>query len=322
MFKRVIFSWWQPRFGGAELSFGMFTTASVMSGILADWLNSSPPPPHGGIADMLSSFGFTLRWPPAIVSSQLGALRIHSPIELLVGLFELGPVVLFTPWITRWAWRRSRQRPEDWIFLAFILAAWIGFIMPIFLVYSSDRDVTRLAWQGLLIWTLFLTLMVWDQDIQWHVYFRRTAVIGLALMVFGGVVVAGSQLTATTQPMLAYRYDQLDAEMTRAVWGKLPARNQIVGANISQSTVIVGELIGSVFQSVDYPWWVEVNQAPKVDQLVAYDFNFLYVDELYWSELPEESRQSLSDPCVNILAEVWDNSRTHFQIVYDLRDCR
>ncbi len=66
-----------------------------------------------GAASSAQAAGFSLRWPPALVSAHLGPLPVTSARALALALFELGPVILFTPWITAWSWRRFQAGRMD-----------------------------------------------------------------------------------------------------------------------------------------------------------------------------------------------------------------
>lgn len=266
--------------------------------------------------------GFSLRWPPAIYSAHLGPLRIFSPIELIVAFFELGPVILLTPWITRWGWRCFQENKDDWILGVFTFMAWIGFILPIFFRYqASERDITRFTWQALLLWTLMLALMLLEGRKGRSDFWRYIGVLSLAFMVFGGVVVAGTQMTAAAQPMLAHGVDPLDAEITSHVWDRLPADSQIFSPDTTQGTVLTGRLAGTIFASQTPPGWGALINDPRVEELVAQGYQFVLVNESWWASIPEEARQSLASPCVKVMSEHWDRSRTHFRQLLDLRAC-
>ena len=59
--------------------------------------------------------------------------------------------------------------------------------MPVLLEYEADRDISRLAWQALLTWTIMLVLMLLDVKLRWPQRARLAGVGTLALMVFGGI---------------------------------------------------------------------------------------------------------------------------------------
>ena len=66
-------------------------------------------------------------------------------------------------------------------------------------------------------------------------------------MCFGGLVIAGNQLTAATTTRLAHRYTELDAALAADVWDKLPADARIFSPfSMNQSTVLTGRLTGAL----------------------------------------------------------------------------
>lgn len=268
------------------------------------------------ISDFL---GFSLRWPPAILSSHLGALSLFSPVELLVGLFELGPVILFTPWISRWALRRSRA--GDWPLGVLLLSAWLGFLMPVFLQYKADRDISRLAWQALLTWTLMLTFLLSDRSFPWKAELRRAAIVGLALMLFGGMVIGGIQLTAASSTQLAHTFTELDSAMVSQVWGEFSEEDKIYGP-LGNTTIITGQLTGQLLgEPPAASSWSQLTAALTLDGLLEREYDFVFVDSRRWDDLSPESQAELGAACIEIFAEVWDNSGENFRRMLDLRGC-
>lgn len=271
-------------------------------------------------ASALDILGFSLRWPPAILSSHLGALNIFSPVELIVGLFEIGPVLLFTPWITRWAWRRARA--GDWALGVVSISAWLGFLIPIFFQYEADRDISRLSGQALLTWTLMLTLLVADRAFVWRPFLRQAGIAALALMVFPGIVIAGTQLSAATGTQLGDGFNKLDASISAQMWGTIPEDVRLFG-ELGSTTILSGHLTGQLLDEMPAgSVWDIVLKAPTLENIHRW-FDMAYIDSRWWDDLsPEIQTQSgLDASCVVTLAEVWDNSHVNFRRLLDLRAC-
>ncbi|MEX1248614.1 MAG: hypothetical protein WEA61_09030 [Anaerolineales bacterium] len=265
--------------------------------------------------------GFSLRWPPAILSAHLGALSLLSPVQLIVGLFELGPVILFTPWITRWAWRRAQA--GDWILAVLACMAWLGFLIPIFFQYQADRDISRLTWQALLTWNLLLVFVIADRAFRWQARLRKAAAAGLALMAFGGLVIAGTQFSAASTTKLGDGYNELDAAIAVQLWGRIPAEAKVFGP-MGSTTVLTGQLSGILLDephSADV--WHTLMAAPDLDLLLGSGYDFAYIDSRWWDDLSPEvqSAAGLDAACVVTLVEVWDNSHVNFRRMLDLRSC-
>jgi len=137
------------------------------------------------------SVGFSLRIPPAIVSAHLGELRINKPGELLIGLMEIGPALLLAPLIA-WASIRWAKRGR-FLYLAIAISTFFGFVIPLFLRYEVDRDITRLTNYALMGWILLSVPLL---NTFWHLkrpnWIRAVIATVAAFVVFGGLVVTGS----------------------------------------------------------------------------------------------------------------------------------
>lgn len=270
--------------------------------------------------------GFSVHWPPVIYSGHLGAMSIFSPLKLFVGILELGPVVFFTPWITLWSWKRFRQ--GDWILGIIVLSAWIGFAVPIFLTYEYNRDIVRFSKHGLLIWTVLLVIIIWDQSFKWAEVFRYLAGIGLALMVFGGIVIASTELSAASKTVLSENViNGMDSRVSRDVWDELPVGSEVFDSRIWRATALTGRLTHVVMGKMSYdygisPVWEQLRAKPSVEKMLDNGFRYVYIDEGWWAELPEESRASLSEVCVRVVTEYQDNERNQFRRLIDLENCK
>jgi hypothetical protein len=263
--------------------------------------------------------GFSLRWPPAILSAHLGALSLFSPVQFVVALFELGPIILFTPWITRWAWRRAQA--GDWPLGVFLLSAWIGFLIPLVFAYKADRDISRLSWQALLTWTLMLPLVIGDQAFRWKAWSRRMAIGGLALMLLGGTVVAGAQMTAASSTQLGDGFTELDAAIVRDIWDRFERYDRIYGP-LGNTTILTGQITGQLLD--EFPvssFWEQMEREPRLGELLMHSYEYMFVDSRWWNDLAIKVQQEFEADCIEVMAEVRDNSGVNFRRMLDLRAC-
>jgi hypothetical protein len=269
-----------------------------------------------------TTLGFALRWPPAIISAHLGTLRLTSPLELLVAFFELGPVVLFIPWITSWTWKRFRQ--GDWITGLMVVSAWLGFFFPIFVSYKADRDITRFTAHALLVWTFVLVFLLGSWPQRWSLFLRNAAVIALALMTFGGIVIAGTALTAATQVVLPDKITELDTRVAARYWDALPRGSEIFDPEEWRATALTGRLTrATIPYEVDelLPEWRSLRDNPTTGGMIASKYQLVYIDDKWWDGLSPESRASLTEPCVRTVAEFWDDGHVHFRRLVDISAC-
>jgi len=316
--RRKTLSWITPLLISAPL---VFLQGGTITGMARALLFGSAF--TGSNAEAASSLGFGLRWPPAIVSAHLGSLRLTSPLELLAAFFELGPVILFTPWVTAWAFRRFRG--GDWMLGVLVLSAWMGLVFPIFLTYNPDRDITRFTAHGLLVWTFALVLLLGEWPQGWSRLIKDGAYIALGLMVFGGVVISGIALTATTQVLLPDPMTELDARVAAQTWDALPKGSEVFDPAEWRATALTGRLTRATSSSDVRslaPEWQALYDNPSVEGMLAAGYPYVYIDEKWWETLSGESRSSLDSPCVQEIALYTDQERGWFRRLIDLSPCK
>ncbi len=263
--------------------------------------------------------GFSLRTPLAIPTTHLGKLSLTSPVDMLVAFFEIGPIILFAPLITIWAWKRFRK--GDWMIGILIISSWIGFIIPILFEYSVDRDITRLMAYSFQVWTLLLVIFIWDYAGKWATTLKYAAVLVLSLMVFGGVVIAGTTLTAASSPVITRGFTDLDAYTSREVWDELPKNSLIFDPSSWRATALTGRLTKSAISSyARLPEWEQLRRDPHLDDLIDSGYDYVYIDEKWWQKISSESRDSLSTPCVQVLLEQ-QGRNDQFRRLLDISQC-
>ncbi len=269
--------------------------------------------------------GFALRWPPALISRHLGPLSLFSPLQLLAALFEWGFVILFTPWITRWAWRKFQA--GLWAFGALIVSAWLGFLIPIFFTHRLSSDLARLSGHAVLVWIFFLALMLLDANATWRQPVRSAAGLVFGLTLVSGMVSLGVALTAAPRVVLAYRYDKLDAQTSAATWDQLPSESEIFDPAGGRATVLTGRLTRAnscddLFGAQPHPTWLALSEDPDVASLLENGYRFVYVDEKWWNGLLPSGRAVLSRSCVRMVSEHWDDAGLRFRQILDLEGCQ
>ena len=298
---------------------------------------------------------FSFQWPPAIFSSHFGALSIFSLPQLMVGLFEIGPILLFTPFITRWAWKKFKN--NDWMMGVIIVSTWVGFIISMFVSYNlSERDITRFSKHALTFWILFFIIMLLKRDKLWGKWTRRFAklfkqsksfwflvslktffqkdklwgrwtwwfaVFCTFLMLVSGIVSGWIQQSALLTSVLTEGIDGLDAQISSEVWGKLSQKDLIFdpGSNDWRATAITGLLTASSINRETTPLWNELSHNPSLEGFVKNNFRYLYVDQSWWRALTDAQKQSLSNPCIKVIANVSIDNDYKFRSILDLSSC-
>ncbi len=262
--------------------------------------------------------GFSVRWPPAILSAHLGNLSLFSWKGLLVALLEIGPAILFLPWLTKRIF--SAQYQSTWWDKPLIFSAWIGLIIPIFVVYRSDRDITRLTSFAVSISIyLLLVYLIGERDKVKPVTYNL-GVIAIALMLFSGLVLAGTQLTAAPRTIFSHRYKDYDAKLLSQVWGEMPQDSKIFGP-VGKGSILTGQLTGGIFK---FPpgdaraIWELLESKPALEIFLENGFEFVYFDDETDGEFMTIAENS---ECVSVFGYAQDSSGKHFSGFYDLRNC-
>jgi hypothetical protein len=290
------------------------TITEVARGIGAQISGQGDGPP-GTLA------GFSLRLPPAIVSAHLGELRLGDPGKLLIGLLELGPALALAPlvvWATiRWV-RRGR-----FALAGFGLSTGLGLLIPLFVRYEVDRDITRLTNHALVGWILLalpLAAALWRKGRP--AWFRPAAAAVAGGLVFGGLAVLGPLLTAMPRPVLGYQIAPVDAAMARLLWDGLEPGTEVLDSNSWRAVALTGRLTRSAADSSTLlASWRELTASPEAERVAAEGFDYVYVDTYWWESMAEGARRSYAEPCVGLVAEMHDNAANGSRWLYDVRGC-
>jgi hypothetical protein len=200
----------------------------------------------------------------------------------------------------------------------------VGFLIPLFLEYEADRDISRLSAQALLTWTILLLFVVADRASRWRLWLRQAAIASLVAVCFGGVMVAGTQFSAATVTNIGDALNKLDASISAQIWGEIPEDAKVYGI-LGRTTILSGHLTGQLLdRATPGTQWDQLFNEPSLDALLAAKFDYFYIDSRWYDDLPEEIRANagFDDACVKIVAEVWDNSHVNYRRLLDLRACQ
>jgi hypothetical protein len=304
-------------FGAAGLS---AVLGLVQGGTITETMRGVLQGASGSAAAAGARFG--LRFPPAIVSSHLGELRLTSPGELMLGLFELGPALLLAPLVIlltlRWL---TRGR---YLWSAMAASTFLGFLIPIFLRYQVDRDITRMTVYALMGWIILATPAL-AAALRCG---RRPWLAGALcaygmLLVFGGLVLAGPLLTAANVAVIGSELAPADASMTRQVWDRLPPEALVLDSSPWRAVVVTGRLTISSSDSDEVlPSWRSLVANPVIGQVRQAGFDYVYIDTDWLNSMPPQARLSYAEPCARSIAEVHDSGANGGRWLYDISTCR
>ena len=295
------------------------TIASMAQQLVYPAPASTFPSPHAGF------LGFSLRWPPAIVSGQLGDLPVTDPWALLTGILETGIIVVILPWLTSIWWR---QRREDWRLQVLVVTAWSGVLIPLIIRWVSEADISHLTDFAVDATVVLLVLILGSREmglpqIEWQ-RFVPAAVVSLMLMCVPGIVLLGVQLTAAQDTVLSAHYGDAEAKLLSQAWGRLPESSKMLGLP-GPGSILTGHLTGGILSlptGTERPIWEAMLVTPRLATLVQDRFDFVYADSRWWNSLNDTSRSELQNPCVRVFARGEEPGGGRFAEILDLRACR
>lgn len=317
-------SHWKKELGNASLAILVSIPFALLQGGtisgmflgLVQSFSSGFPSANVSVAD----FGF--RWPPAIVSAHLGELRLSQPLHIMTALAELGVGLIAAPLVI-WRSKRWFERGE-FVLASLALAAGVGFILPIFIRYAFDRDVTRFTLFTLLIWIL-LAIPIFFQLWRWlKSDWIHAAIIAWGVAAsFGGVVVFGSLLTAIPSVVLPEEIDRADGEMASRVWDRTEPGVEVLGAHSWRSVAVTGRLIRS--QTPDYqelPEWKDLVKNVSLARYFQAGYGYVYLDPRWWEGMTAEEKAQFGQPCAKLVDQAIDGeSGEWLRQLYDIREC-
>jgi len=266
---------------------------------------------------------FSLEWPPTIFSAHFGGLSVFSLPQLLVGILEIGPIILFTPWLTRWAIKEFKN--GKWMAAVLMVSAWVGFVLSLVVSYNlSERDITRFTKHALVIWLLFLIFFLITSWNNFHKWEKCLIIVSLVIMCFGGVVNGFIQLPALVNPVFSMGLDELDSEISTQEWGKISQDNLIfdTSSNTWRASALTGVLTVAEIYRDPIPIWNELTKYPSVEGFKKNGYRYVYYDQIWWRSLTDAQKSAMSNKCIETVAESSLDEGFKFRTLIDLSNCR
>jgi hypothetical protein len=265
---------------------------------------------------------FSIQWPPSISTAHFGALSIFSLPQLMVGLFEIGPIIFFTPLLIKWT--RDKFQKGDWMIGILMISTWVGFIISMLVSYNfSERDITRFNKHALIFWNLFFIILLLQQAASWKRWVKGLVIFCSGLMLVTGIYNAAIQQSAIFRPVLSDGIDGLDAQISNEVWGKLQQKDLIFdpGSNDWRATAVTGLMTASSMNRENTPLWNQLSREPSLKGFIQNGFRYLYVDQGWWRGLSGAQRGSLSDACIKVIASASLDNDFQFRKILDMGQC-
>lgn len=292
------------------------TLTGMARDLLQGWIH-----PAGSGALTGASTSFSLHWPPVITSSHLGELQLSDPYQGLVGILEMGAVLLVIPIVI--AAGRKWFRAEKVGLVLFLFAAATGFVLPFFVGYGTERDITRLTTFGLMGFALLglQALSNWEGK-ERFARFENGVRIWKIAMVFGGVVVAGSLITAMPTGSFGDQIMPVDAQMTQEIWNELEEDALIFDSHAWRIVAISGRYTRSSVKSFErLPAWEEYGAHPIILNMARDGYDYIYMDTYWRDTLSSADLQGFEQDCVVLHSFLKDDCANCERYLWDIRNC-
>lgn len=275
---------------------------------------------HGAGGTSYQTIGFSIDWLPAVVSSHLGVLSLLNPIQLLLALIEIGPVLLALPLVIVWGWKAFRL--GRWFEAAMVAAAILSLGM-FFVRFSGSTGVrnTSRLYEFVNVCAVFAVPLIW----LW-VKHRSKRIKALAsgvgaAAVLGGVVLFSIELVAAQRPVYSYFIYELDKKYFEQYWDRLAPGSMVFDPVPFRAPTLFGRgTKSSLTWYATMDEWDRLVEAPVPAHLREFGFDYVYLDKNYWESIELKYRRGLEDPCVKVIEEM-SLPEQGFRLLLDIREC-
>lgn len=273
----------------------------VLSGIVGDIIS----PATEGARQTYFTFNFGLQWPPVVLSSHLGQLSLLNPIQLLLALFEMGPVFLMIPLVVVWGIKAYRF--QRWYEAALIFSS-LALIVTIFVTYTGNAGPTalvRVQSSILGICRLFFIPVLWVWAKRRSETVKALSLGLVFLSIFGGMVLMGFQLLSVPKPVYSTFLSSLDDQMYRRYWNTLPQDSMIFDPLASRAPTIFARQTNShITWYAPKETWEKLVEVPDPYAIRSAGYSHIYLDKAYWDRLDGDYQLALQAECVKVVDEV------------------
>ena len=314
-FPRLIFLQW-----GIILSISAFLSL-VQGGFITETARNLFASFSGSIAQSYNARGFSIRWPPGLLSAHLGSLSILDPGQLVALIAELGLALLLIPVIFI---RFSKNlRRKDWFTAGLSISVVLSLVFPLFFQYEVDRSITRMPATAL--WTCLVLgfPILWMAFSHGKTLLRLGLVVGYVMIILPGIVLFWSQLRSIPSLEYSYYIDDLDASFSDDYWNRLPEQTQVLDRVPERSVTIFGRISNTASGIYDpLPEWEALIADPIPATIAAAGYDYVYLDKLWWDKLTRAQQLIFEVPCVDIIDERKDDYDVEYRILANVSACR
>ncbi len=268
---------------------------------------------------------FSLRWPPVFYDSHFGSLSVTNWKQFVVLIAEGGPI-LFLFLIVIYRMRSDFQHNRTFEF-GLGIASFLGVIIPLFISYYVQRDITRLTGFGLEAWLLLSIQPLWYFVRRGLLWKKLAFGLGYAVTVFGGIALFALQATAIISPESSSFISSMDSRMSQAYWDRLEPQAMVFDPIGFRGQTVFGRLSIAATNGFTMSQFVPYVKAPNPYVLQKLGIGYVYLDLRYWSNLSPTYQQALYSPCTKVIKRLERyNSATgdlsDFRVLIDITKCK
>lgn len=302
--------------------------AAIQGGVLTEIVRGLLTPKTGAAAtDSYFTVGFSLNPHPTVISGHLGLLNLTNPPQLLVALFEIGPILLAIPITAVWGWKMLKA--HRWWDAALVFGGVMG-LASLFLQYEGSAGVTatsRLFGDLLTPLTLFAVPLFWNWAKPRTVFIKQSLLTLGFVTIFSGLILFGIELTAAQKPVLPLAMQPMDVQIYDDYWDKLPSDALVFDTLPARAVTLFGR-----FTDSNETWyvpkqsWIRLAQNPFPRDLRAAGFDYFYYSQINWESFSPEVQSALEDPCVKLVVRAdgirSEDLRKSWVRLVDIRNCK
>lgn len=295
--------------------------ALVQGGFITETVRNMLASLSGGATQSINARGFSLRWPPGLLSAHLGSLSIVNPGQLAALLAELGPALLLVIFIFTRFKKWISQR--NWFTAGLALSAGASLVFPLFFQYEVDRSITRMPATGL--WTaLVLSFpILWMLSRRLSSLARAGLAAGYIVVILAGGVIFFTQLYSIPNIEYTYFIDEVDASYTADYWDRLPQDSQVLDSMQERSVTIFGRIPRASSGIYDpLPEWMALIRDPIPSKIASAGYDYVYMSREWWNELSSAQQVNFQAACIDIIDERKTGTGADYRLLVDIGACR
>jgi hypothetical protein len=302
---------------------GLFTLfqGGVISGVFEGLITRTINP--AGIDSSFHNVSFFFSFPPGFVDAHLGRLSFLNPIQLLVLIIEIGPMLLLL-WPTL-IWGNKAIRAGRWMEATLVgmvvVSLGLAFIMMSF-KSTSIGSLSRAQNTFLLIFRVFAIpfLFFWYPRRSDTVKIISAFLISITLL--GGIVIFGLEMLSIQKPIISSYLEPLDAKIMKEFWNKLDEKYMVLDSEPIRDAVLFGRPTDAAITWFEFkPEWNSLINNPNPYAMQKAGYGYLYSDLNYIKSLPISASKKLDSECVKVLADYKDGNGGE-RILLDVRSCQ